>query len=101
MKIISSINNHKIKYLKKLRSNNSFRKKERKFYVEGLKEIILCIDSGFIIDSIYCSSKFNGMLETNSLKVDYVIDNKIMSQIIMRETEGIFGIFNNKVNKIS
>ncbi len=101
MKIISSINNIKIKYLKKLRSSNSFRKKERKFYVEGLKELKLCIESGFIIDSIYCSSNMSQILEINSLKADYFIDDKIMSQIIMRKTEGIFGIFNEKSNKIN
>ena len=101
MKIISSINNIKIKYLKKLRSSNSFRKKERKFYVEGLKELKLCIESGFIVDSIYCSSNMCQILEINSLKADYFIDDKIMSQIIMRKTEGIFGIFNEKSNKIN
>ena len=101
MKIISSTNNIKIKHLKKLRSSNSFRKKERKFYVEGLKELMLCIKSGFIVDSIYCSSNMNEILDINSLKADYIIDNKIMSQIIMRESEGIFGIFNEKVNEIN
>ena len=101
MKIISSLKNIKIKYLKKLRSSNSFRKKERKFFVEGLKELMLCIESGFIVDSIYCSSSMNGILERNSLKADYLIDNKIMSQIIMRNPEGIFGIFNEKMNKIN
>ena len=101
MKIISSINNIKIKHLKKLRSSNSFRKKEKKFYVEGLKELILCIESGFIVDSIYCSSNMNGILERNSLKADYLIESKIMSQIIMRNSEGIFGVFNEKMNKIN
>ena len=102
MKIISSTNNIKIKHLKKLRSSNSFRKKEKKFYVEGLKELMLCIESGFIVDSIYCSSNMNEILERNSLKADYIIiDNKIISQIIMRESEGIFGIFNEKVNEIN
>ena len=101
MKIISSTNNIKIKHLKKLRSSNSFRKKERKFYVEGLKELMLCVESGFNIDSIYCSSNMNEILEINSLKANYLIDDKIMSQIIMRKTEGIFGIFNEKVNKIN
>ena len=99
MKIISSKNNIKIKHLKKLRSSNSFRKKEKKFYVEGLKELMLCIESGFIVDSIYCSSNMNEILDINSLKADYIIDNKIMSQIIMRESEGIFGIFNEKINE--
>ena len=101
MKIISSLKNIKIKYLKKLRSSNSFRKKERKFFVEGLKELMLCIESGFIVDSIYCSSNMNGILERNSLKADYLIDSKIMSQIIMRNSEGIFGVFNEKMNKIN
>ena len=69
--------------------------------MEGLKELMLCIESGFIVDSIYCSSNMNEILDINSLKADYIIDNKIMSQIIMRESEGIFGIFNEKVNEIN
>ena len=101
MKIISSTNNIKIKHLKKLRSSNSFRKKEKKFYVEGLKELMLCIKSGFIVESISCSSKLTELWERNSLQAAYLIDNKIMSQIIMRESEGIFGIFNEKVNEIN
>ena len=69
--------------------------------MEGLKELKLCIESGFIVDSIYCSSNMSQILEINSLKADYFIDDKIMSQIIMRKTEGIFGIFNEKSNKIN
>jgi|TARA_S200000501_G_scaffold256287_1_gene240057 TrmH family RNA methyltransferase len=100
MKIISSKNNPKIRYVKKIRSSNSFRKKERKFYVEGLKELKLCIESGFCIDSIYCSSKSKKILENNFIKPDYVINDIIISQIIMRETEGIFGVFDEKTDHI-
>ena len=101
MKIISSKNNSKIKYVKKLRSSNSFRKKERKFYVEGLKELIQCIKSGFCIDSIYCSPRSNKILEKNSIMADYIIDDKIVSQIVVRETEGVFGIFDEKKDRIT
>ena len=101
MKIISSKNNSKIKYVKKLRSSNSFRKKERKFYVEGLKELIQCIKSGFCIDSIYCSPRSNKILEKNSIIADYIIDDKIVSQIVVRETEGVFGIFDEKTDRIT
>ena len=52
-------------------------KKEKKFYVEGLKELMLCIESGFIVDSIYCSSNMNEILDKNSLKAYYIIDNKM------------------------
>ena len=101
MKIISSKNNPKIKYLKKIRSSNSFRKKERKFYVEGLKELMLCIESGFCIDSIYCSPKSKKILETNFIEADYIIDDIIISQILMRETEGVFGVFDEKTDQIN
>ena len=101
MKIISSKNNPKIKYLKKIRSSNSFRKKERKFYVEGLKELMLCIESGFYIDSIYCSPKSKKILENNFIEADYIIDDIIISQILMRQTEGVFGIFDEKTEQIN
>ena len=101
MKIISSKNNSKVKYLKKIRSSNSFRKKEKKFYVEGLKELMLCIESGFCIDSIYCSPKSKKILETNFIEADYIIDDIIISQILMRETEGVFGVFDEKTDQIN
>ena len=101
MKIISSKNNPKIKYLKKIRSSNSFRKKERKFYVEGLKELMLCIESGFCIDSIYCSPKSKKILENNFIEADYIIDEIIISQILMRQTEGVFGVFDEKTEQIN
>ena len=101
MKIITSKNNPKIKYLKKIRSSNSFRKKEKKFYVEGLKELILCIESGFCIDSIYCSSKSKKILENNLIEIDYIINDTIISQILMRETEGVFGVFDEKTDQIN
>ena len=101
MKIITSKNNPKIKYLKKIRSSNYFRKKESKFYVEGLKELMLCIESGFCIDSIYCSSKSKKILVDNFIKADYIIDDIIISQILMRDTEGIFGVFDEKTDQIN
>ena len=101
MKIITSKNNPKIKYLKKIKSSNYFRKKESKFYVEGLKELMLCIESGFCIDSIYCSSKSKKILVDNFIKADYIIDDIIISQILMRDTEGVFGVFDEKTDQIN
>ena len=54
---ISSKDNSLFKYAWKLNQKANFRKKEKKFIVEGQKEIELCLKSNFIIDMIFISNK--------------------------------------------
>ena len=51
MKVISSKNNETYKFLVKVSKKSNVRKKNQKFIVEGLKEINLCINSNYEIDS--------------------------------------------------
>ena len=51
-KRITSANNKEIKYLNKLLIKSSFRKKEKKFVVEGKREIIMAVENGFKINKV-------------------------------------------------
>ena len=51
-KRITSASNKEIKYLNKLLIKSSFRKKERKFVVEGNREIIMAVENGFKNESV-------------------------------------------------
>lgn len=58
--ILSSAQNPRIKRLLQLQQKSSVRRKEGVFVVEGQREIMHCIDSGFEIESIfYCSPIMN------------------------------------------
>ena len=93
---ISSRDNSLFKYARKLNQKANFRKKEKKFIVEGQKEIELCLKSNFIIDMIFISNK------KKSKKIDkpniqiYEMDDNLIKKIIYRESEGVFAIVNYK-----
>ena len=50
---ISSKESSLFKYAKKLISKSNFRKREKKFIVEGFREIQHCKNSNFTIDQIF------------------------------------------------
>ena len=99
--IISSKDSNLFKYARKLYQKANFRKKERKFVVEGLKEIEYCIKSNFIIDSIFMSHNKNyDNIKILNKKI-YVVDEKLINEIVYRQSEGIFAIVNYKDFEIS
>ena len=95
---ISSKDNQSFKYAKKLFEKSSFRKNEKKFIVEGLREIDLCQKSDFEIESIFTLEK---NVENLNHKNINVISNELLRKIIYRETEGIFAIVNDKKQDIN
>ena len=93
---ISSKDNSLFKYAKKLKQKANFRKKEKKFIVEGQKEIDLCIKSNFKIDMIFISNK-KKYTKIDKLNIKtHEIDDYLVKKIIYRESEGIFAIVNYK-----
>ena len=96
---ISSKESSLFKYAKKLVSNSSFRKKEKKFIVEGLREIQNCKNSHFTIDQIFVLEDKLQDLNIPKLKTN-LISHELIGQIIYRETEGIFAIVNYKSSKL-
>ena len=61
MDIISSVHNARIKFLLSLQQKSSERRANGLFVVEGHRELIRCMNSGYAVDSIFiCPSLMNG-----------------------------------------
>jgi len=97
---ISSKESSLFKYAKKLISKSNFRKREKKFIVEGFREIQHCKNSNFTIDQIFVLKDKLQSLSIKDLKIN-LITRELIEQIIYRESEGIFAIVNYKTSKIS
>ena len=97
---ISSKDNTTFKYVKKLFDKSSFRKKEKKFIVEGSREIDLCFKSKFEIECIFISDKKNQKFNYSNIET-IVISQDLIKKIIYRESEGIFAIVKEKKQQLS
>ena len=97
---ISSKESSLFKYAKKLISKSNFRKREKKFIVEGFREIQHCKNSNFTIDQIFILEDKLQSLSIKNFKIN-LITRELIEQIIYRESEGIFAIVNYKTSKIS
>ena len=95
-KRIISFSNKEIKYLNKLLIKSSFRKKERKFAVEGRREIIMAIENGFKILKLYYNPN---IIDIDKFSIDTDCDiielsDSVYSKISYRKsTEGLIGIY--------
>ena len=78
---ISSKDNPSFKYAKKLSDKSSFRKKEEKFIVEGVREIDLCLKSNFTIESIFTSGDNQNKFSDTGIKT-YEITQDLLKKII-------------------
>ena len=70
-KRITSASNKEIKYLNKLLIKSSFRKKERKFVVEGKREIIMAVENGFKILKLYYNPN---IIDVNKFSIEIDCD---------------------------
>ena len=96
---ISSKESSLFKYAKKLVSKSNFRKKEKKFIVEGMREIQYCKNSNFIIDQIFVVQDKLQNINIPGTKIN-LISRELIEQIIYRENEGIFAIVHYNLSKI-
>ena len=96
---ISSKESSLFKYAKKLVSKSNFRKKEKKFIVEGLREIQYCKNSNFIIDQIFVVQDKLQNINIPNTKIN-LISRELIEKIIYRENEGIFAIVHYNLSKI-
>ena len=98
MKVISSKNNETYKFLVKVSKKSNVRKKNQKFIVEGLKEINLCINSKYEIDSFFTSSKnfdFKNIVNNNCEK-NFLLNKDLMKTITYRSSSQIIAIVKRK-----
>ena len=97
---ISSKESSLFKYAKKLISKSNFRKREKKFIVEGFREIQHCKNSNFTIDQIFVLEDKLQSLSIKDFKTN-LITRELIQQIIYRESEGIFAIVNLPLGSIT
>ena len=98
MKVISSKNNETYKFLVKVSKKSNVRKKNQKFIVEGLKEINLCINSSYEIDSFFTSNKnfdFKNIIFNNCEK-KFLLTKDLMETVTYRSTSQIIAIVKRK-----
>ena len=103
---ITSLQNNRIKFFSSLQEKSRIRKKEKKFLVEGLREISLAIKGGFQLSEIYfCDDiisvedlKKNNLLSYNPT----LISKEVYQKLAYRSsTEGVLAVFQSKDLKIS
>ena len=102
---ITSLQNSRIKFLSSLQEKSRIRKKERKFLVEGLREISLAIKGGFQLSEIYfCDDiisledlKDNNLLSYNPTTISKEVYQKLAYR---SSTEGVLAVFQSKDLKI-
>ena len=82
---ISSKDNTIFKYVKKLFDKSSFRKKEKKFIVEGSREIDLCFKSKFEIECIFISDKKNKKFNYSNIETIVISQDLIKKNNLQRK----------------
>lgn len=99
-KQITSIQNPKIKFLNQLKEKSRVRKKEKRFFIEGKREITLSIIGGYIIEQIfYCpliipENEIVAIAASCTSKVEiFEITVEIYEKIAYRvSTEGVLAV---------
>ena len=105
MKTIESLSNIKIKELLKLKNNKKYRKKERKFIIQGVRIVFEAIKQNAEIKKIFITKKCENKIKNTPYdlskfkdkKLDiYRISENISKKISCVETsQGIFGVVEN------
>jgi len=99
-KQITSIQNPRIKFLNQLKEKSRIRKKEKRFFIEGKREINLALAGGYILEQLYyCpsiipESDINLIIKSSIDKIEiFEITIELYQKLAYRtSTEGIFAI---------
>ncbi|MCB0805441.1 MAG: RNA methyltransferase [Bacteroidales bacterium] len=108
METITSLQNPKIKRLVRLREKSSFRKSEGVFIIEGLREIILALQSGYQIEELYIwpevvqgdvlANISEAVSETKRIETSKNVYQKIA---VRESTEGLLAVARPKSHTLS
>jgi len=110
MQEITSTNNAKIKYIIQLQKKSSVRKKSNKFVIEGVRETMVAISSGYKIKSIFYYPELfsdENLFEIIKMIREYEVEiikisKKVYQKIAYRNsTEGIIAVAYMKNHDIS
>ncbi len=100
MKLISSTKNPLIKEVLRLQQKSSYRKKTRKFVVEGRREVRLALEAGYRFEYLFIQPEILGaeyikqLSSSNKHKAELIeISTEVYKRLAYRDsTEGILGI---------
>jgi len=100
MKTITSPHNKLVKYIRRLVEKSSFRRSERKFVVEGQREVRLALEGGYSLETIlfepqlFPFEKLKMLLETHNCQASVIqISREVYAKLAYREsTEGIIAV---------
>lgn len=103
---ITSPQNTRIKFLSSLQEKSRIRKKEKKFLIEGLREILLALKGGYqLLEIYYCDdiiphNKLN-ILELTTYNLINITKEIYQKLAYRSSTEGVLAVFKSKELKIS
>ena len=97
MKEITSLKNPRIKNLLLLKEKSKQRREQGLFIIEGKREVLLAINSGYTIETIYIEPQLCAAHELEQLEAQKLeciqIDSKIYEKVAYRgSTEGIIAV---------
>jgi TrmH family RNA methyltransferase len=106
MTFLSSKSNGHIKYIKALQERNNFRKSEGRFVVEGKRELMLALQSGYELEKIFSVPLLFDIAQISSELISaaetFEVDHTLYQHIAYRtSTEGIVGVFRQKNHSIN
>lgn len=101
IKEITSLKNPRIKNLLLLKEKSKQRREKGLFIIEGKREVLLAIQSGYTIETVYFEPQLfskNEILQLESYNFECIqIDAKIYEKIAYRgSTEGVFAVAKSK-----
>lgn len=98
---ITSPSNPKIKWLRSLH-NNSTRKKEAVFLVEGAKEIAMALDGGYQPHSFFLAPEIAGEVKDMGNENMFTISQDCFEKVAYRKgSDGLLAVFHAKSKKLS
>ncbi|MDA0379727.1 MAG: RNA methyltransferase [Bacteroidetes bacterium] len=105
MTFLSSKSNGHIKYIKALQERNNFRKSEGRFVVEGKRELMIALQSGYELEKIFIVPLLFDIAQISSELIpaaeSFEVDKNLYQHMAYRaSTEGIMGIFRQKNHSI-
>lgn len=93
---ITSISNPKIKWLRSLH-NNSTRKKDGVFLVEGAKEIAMALDGGYKPNSFFLAPEIAGDVKDMGNEHMFTISKDCFEKVAYRKgSDGLLAVFHEK-----